>query len=884
MTHKPHQQNPPTWAIRFFQWFCNDHLADAALGDMLELYDRRRARLGKRKADLLFICNVLFFLQPFAIRRRSESTSHHTLAMYKNYFKITWRTMSRQKMYTGITVGGLALGLATCMIIFLYVRNELSYDKRYADGNHIYRFYNDYRGAQAERWTSTSPVVAQIFKTDYPEVEKVGRLVPQKWHQAGSNLFRREDRVENTYEEGFAYADNELLSILEIPFVEGNINALAKPNSIVISKRIAEKYFPNEEAMGKTVILNDDNARPYTIGGVMEDFAAHTHLHYDFFITLTNAEFWPGEQTSWCCFNYDTYVKLRPDADPAALTLKLQSLRDDHLLPYLQNNGDQSAADIKKNHFFGLQPVRDIYINTAGVSDELHHGDIRYVWLFSGIAVFILLLACINFVNLSTAKSANRAKEVGLRKVVGSVRGYLVRQFLTESVVYSLVSFALGVGMVTLALPFFNALAGKQLALPWTTLWFLPMLLMAALVVGIIAGLYPAFYLSGFKPVDVLKGSLSKGSRSSSLRGALVVFQFTTSIVLIVGTFVINKQMQFILNSKIGFDKEQVVIVQGTNTLGEQRETFKSEVLQLADVEHVTISSYLPVSGTNRGQTAFWKEGRSKEDVAVYAQEWSVDEDYIKTLGMNITMGRDFDTRASDATAIIINQAMAKDLGLPQPIGHRITKGQVYEVIGVVEDFNFESMKGQIRSLCFVLERGGAFASVKVKSSAMASVIPALNKVWQRFMPHQPFRYAFMDERYARMYADVDRTGKIFTCFAALAIVVACLGLFALSAFMVEQRGKEISIRLVMGASMKNIFRLLTQNVVGLVLISFVIAAPLSWFMAQQWLKDYTYKTPLSWDVFAIAGVLSVLIAMSTVSYHAIRAAMTNPANRLRSE
>jgi putative ABC transport system permease protein len=514
----------------------------------------------------------------------------------------------------------------------------------------------------------------------------------------------------------------------------------------------------------------------------------------------------------------------------------------------------------------------------------LRHGDVRYVWLFGGVACFILLLACINFINLSTAKSANRAKEVGLRKVVGSVRGYLVRQFLTESAMYSFVSFVLAIFIVWAALPYFNALAGRTLSIPWSAWWLFPLLLSSVIVVGLLAGIYPSFYLSAFKPIDVLKGSISRGSKSSKMRSAMVIFQFTTSITLIIGTFVIYRQMSYLLNTKVGFDKEQVIMIQGVNTLPNQR-TFKDELLKLSEVENVTISHYLPVDGTKRDQNSFWREGKSKEEKSVSAQKWYVDDDYISAMGMKLVEGRNFiQDMASDSQAVIINQAMAKAFGFTKPIGERIMTRKTYTVIGVVEDFHYESMKDKIEPLCFVRGDWGSIASVKVKTQNMASTLQSVTGVWNRLMPHQPLRYTFLDESYARMYEDVQRMGQIFASFAVLAVVVACLGLFALSAFMVEQRNKEISIRLVLGASVNNIFRLLTQNFVMLVLVSFVIAAPMAWYLMQLWLQDYAYKIDITWDVFAFAALLSVLVALLTVSYQSVRAALVNPATRLRSE
>jgi len=883
MRHTKQKDSPPKWVVRFFRWYCNDHLSEAVLGDMIEFYKRRKQKLGNRKADLLFLWNVLCFLQPFAIKRKSSPQNH--FAMFENYLKIAWRSMSRQKMYTAIKVGGFAIGLATCILIFLFIRNEISYDKQYASQS-IYRLYNDWRGPDGGQWTSFPANIHTILKNDYAEVEKAGRLIPYKWFNAGSNLIRRDDRADNTYEEGFAYADNELLEILNIPMAYGSqSNALAKPSSIVLSKKMADKYFPNEDPVGKIIILNEEKTKPFVVGGVMNDFPTNSHIHYEFLITLTNVEFWPGEQTSWCCWNYNAYIKLRPDTNIPSFEKKLTSMRETYLVSHLEKMGDQSVADVKKYHFFGVQPVEDIYLKSGKMGDEQQHGDMRYIWLFGGIAVFILLLACINFINLSTAKSANRAKEVGLRKVVGSARSFLVRQFLTESLVYSFVSFALALVLVILVMPFFNSLSGKQLSVPWTTWWLLPLLGAGAIMAGVIAGIYPAFYLSAFKPVDVLKGSVSRGSKSSTMRSAMVIFQFTTSIILIIGTFIIYEQMNFILHSKLGFSKEQVIMIQGASTLERQHDAFKNELKQLAEVENATSNNYLPVYGTNRDQNGFWKEGKQKIDKPVYGQFWYVDEDYIPTLRMKLVEGRNFNEKLkSDSAAIIINQALARAMGYKKSVGERMGNGRTYNVIGVVEDFHFDTMKGEIRPLCMVMGKGGDIVSVKVKSKNVASVLSSINKVWDKFMPHQPFRYTFLDESYARMYDDVDRTGRLFASFAGLAIIVACLGLFALSAFMVEQRSKEISIRLVMGASVRNIFRLLTQNFVKLVLVSFVIAAPISWIMMNKWLEDYKYKITITLDVFIAAGVTAVFIALLTISYQSISAALANPANRLRSE
>jgi putative ABC transport system permease protein len=877
---------PPKWAVRFFKWYCNNHLAEAVLGDMIEIYERRVGTLGKRRADLLFIWNVITFLQPFAIRKKSTLIHTNHIAMFRSNIKIAWRAMLRQRMYAAIKVGGFALGLATCIVIAVFIRHELSYDKHYKDGARIYRLYNEFKAEKLEHWLSFPASAASIIKHDFPEVEKSARLIPYEWFDGGDNLIRRDDQTEDTFEAGFVYADQELLDILEIPMVYGQReHALDKPNTIVISRRIAEKYFPNEDPTGKIFILNEDKTKPFTIGGVMENFSPYSHLQYDFLLTLTNVEFWPGEQTSWCCWNYNVYVKLKPGTDPLAFEKKLVSVRDTHYVGYLEKEGNQEAADVKKNHTFKLQAITDIYLKSTDMGDMGSRGDMRYIWLFGSIAIFILLLACINFINLSTAKSANRAKEVGLRKAVGSIRSYLVRQFLTESMLYSFISFLIAIALVAITLPWFNALAGKTISVPWTEWWTIPSLVMSAIVVGVIAGIYPSFYLSSFKPIDVLKGSVRLGAKSSALRSSMVVFQFTTSIILIIGTFVINRQMNYILNTKVGFDKDQVVMIQGANTLDKQLRPFKNELLQLSQVKNVTITDYLPVGGTKRDQNGFWLEGKQKEDKSVGAQRWNVDEDYLKTMGMKLVEGRNFNHEiASDSQAVIINQSMARALGLKKPLGARIANWQTFTVIGVVEDFHFESMKGKIGPLCMTMGWWGSIVSVKVGGDDMKGNLAAITGVWNKFMPNQPFRYTFLDDSYSRMYDDVRRMGNIFATFAALAIIVACLGLFALSAFMAEQRTKEISIRLVLGASVNSIFRLLTQNFMKLVIISFVIATPAAWFMMNEWLADYAYRIDLTWDVFIISGVISVMVALLTVSYQSLRAAFVNPATSLRSE
>jgi len=811
--------------------------------------------------------------------------------MYKNYFTIGWRNLLKQKMFSFIKIGGFALGIAACLLITLFIRDELSYDRQYTQGDRIYRVIGvfQYLG-QTYRDVWFQAPFAQALKSDYPEIEKAGRYNSSELFGMGHAQIRRDDTMENTYEEGFTYIDQELLEILQVPMVFGNLkHCLDEPNTIVITRRKAEKYFPNENPVGKLMILNDNTEQPFKVGGVIENLPTTSHLQFDFFVTLHNREMWPGEQTFWGATNYPTYFLLKEGVDPRAFEKKItEGIIQKYLLPLWIKEGRTDAEKIAQNARLELQPIQDIHLYSAQIAEPLDEkGDIRFVWLFGAVAGFILLIAAINFINLSTAKSANRAKEVGLRKTVGSYRGHIIQQFLTESVLFSVLSFALGIAVAQLALPFFNTLAAKSLTFPWALPWFIPTLLGASLFVGIIAGIYPAFYLSSFKPIQVLKGNLSRGSKNSMTRSSLVVFQFASSIVLIISTFVIYKQMHYILDKEVGFDKEQVVMIHGTNTLGDRAGTFKDELLQLSAVKSVSISDYLPVDGTKRDNNAFWNEGRQKMDEAVGAQKWSVDHDYIKTMGMKIVAGRDFSRdMKSDTAAIIINQTMAKELGLNEPLGKPVQNAwQHFTVVGVIEDFHFASLREEIRPLGLIL--GGfrpSVIAVKTQSDDLAGTLSSIEAIWKKVAPNQPIRYTFLNENFARMYDDVQRMGRIFTSFSLLAIIVACLGLFALSAFMVEQRGKEISIRLVLGASLKSIFSLLTINFLKLVLIAIIIATPLAWYMMKKWLEDFSYKTEITWDIFMLAATLAACIALLTISYQAIRAALAKPVTNLKSE
>ncbi len=811
--------------------------------------------------------------------------------MFQNFFRIALRQLKKQGVYSAIKIGGFALGIATCLLIALYIRSESSYDRDYANGDRLYRLMQQYRrddGSVGTGPAQPAPMAAAI-KAEFPQVELAGRLMPYAlFTGAGSNEVRVQGQTQDIFEEGFTYVDQSVFDMFGFPMVYGDrAHALTEPGSIVISESKAQKYFPNQDPVGKILYLNDDMSQPHRIGGVIKD-PDHTHLTFNFYLSLTGHELWKGEQQTWLAGNYDNYLLLRPGVDAISLQKKLLELYKKYSLPEMAGYMKNPEKMYSRMTFY-LEPVRDIHLNYTD-DDSIHHGDSRFVLLFGVVGAFILLLACINFINLSTARSANRAKEVGLRKVVGSQRSGLIVQFLVESLVLSYFSFLLALGMAWVLLPVFEGITNARLQMPWAEWWLLPVVVSAATVVGVLAGLYPAVYLSRFRPVDVLKGSVARGSRGSGLRSALVVFQFTTSVILIIATIVVYRQVHFIMNKKMGYDKDQVMLIQGTGSMANTKlASLKTTLLGLEGVKKVSISDMLPVSGGKRNMMSYWRVGREKLDQRVTAQSWWVDDDYIATFGMKLVRGRSFSANmASDSSAVVINEAMVARLGLKDPVGTELSYGDSarfkMRIVGVVADFNYESVKDVVQPLALHLGNWATMVAVKTNTADMAGLIKKVGAVWKTFSPQQELRYNFLDESFARMYDDVRRTGNIFTALATLAIVIASLGLFALSAFMAEQRQKEVGIRKVLGATVAQLTGLLSRDFLRLVLLSIFIASPLAYWGMHKWLEGYAYRAPISGWIFVLAGLLVAAIALLTISFQAIKAALANPARTLRSE
>jgi putative ABC transport system permease protein len=811
--------------------------------------------------------------------------------MLKNYLKIAWRNLLKSKGFSLINISGLSIGIAACILIAVYILHETSYDKYVPNSENIYRVVGRLEmDGTTDYTTHFSANLARTVDADFDEIEQAGRIMDNDlFYGAGSNEIQIDDEPMQHHEEGFTYADQAILDIFNIPMVYGDRQtALSEPKTIVISESVSKKFFKDQNPIGHVIYLNGNREDPRKITGVMEDFPTNSHLHYDYFLTLTGVEFGKGEQDRWIQSNYKNYVSIRPGTSVEVFGQTLGStVVSKYLKPAMAAAGLAMAETIEKNAKIYLQPLEEIHLYSAAIETESpFRNDIKIVWIFGTVAFFILLLASINFVNLSTAKSANRAKEVGLRKVVGSSRTHLVFQFLSESMLITAIAFVIGLVLAQVFMPVFQEMTGIALALPWDSPIFVPILLLSALVVGGIAGFYPSVYLSAFSPINVLKGKLRLGSRSGGFQTSLVVFQFTVSIILIIGTLVINEQLSFILTSKVGFEKDQVIQLYGTNMLGDKDEIFKAELERINGIESVTISDYLPLENTKRNGNSFVNEGRENIDQTVSGQVWQIDEDYLETLGIELIAGRNFDkTIATDREGIIVNEKMVKELNITDPIGKKVSRfGQLNEIIGVVKDFRFDNMKERVEPLAMFLGKSNTIISVKTNTADMPALLAIIEGKWDQFAPNLAFRYAFMDDTFARMYDNVRRIKIIFTSFAFLAILVACLGLFALSAYMVEQRSKEMSIRKVLGASFKGIYGMLTQKFIYMILGSLVLASPIAYYLLNNWLKDYEYKIDIGWQSFALAGVLAAVMAIGTVSYHAIKSASINPANTLKGE
>jgi putative ABC transport system permease protein len=819
-----------------------------------------------------------------------------------NYIVTAFRNLRRHKFYTIINMAGLSVGIAACLVIMLFVVNELSYDRYHAKGNRIYRVNTEIKfGSNHMKIASGYPVMAEMFRQNYSEIESIVRF-----RDRGRRYVRNVNSKDKT-RENVVWTDSTFFDVFSVPVLEGNPRtALREPNSVAISRKMAAKYFPQGTALDQSLILDDDSYCKVT--AVYDDIPPNSHFHFDMLRPITSLDDMKSV-TLIGGSDAHVYLLMRDGADVQALESKFPAFVQTHVMPQIADavGGDPSYEKFRAAGniwAYTLMPLKDIHLHSELIAEFEANGSITYVYLFSAIALFILVIACINFTNLSTARCANRAREVGVRKVVGSQRFQLINQFLSESFILTLFSIGLAMLVAYFFLPVFNGLSDKQLEIPFHQPAFYGFVLGASVFVALLAGLYPAFFLSAFKPAAVLKGKLALGMKSRYVRGGLVVFQFIVSIFLIISTITVQRQLSFVQSKRLGFEKDQLIIVKEVALLGSNIQAFKDEVLRNAVFTSATISGFVPVGGGWRSSDTYWKDGvapaQNNIQDMVNIQNWDVDLDYLKTYQMKIKSGRGFTEEfLSDSTAVILNETAVARFKLgDNPVGKKIshfngqrpdgspdpTKIQSFTIVGVVEDFHFESLRDNIGPLGLFLHKSNGRVTFRFDAANAAAAIAIIEREWKKLASDSPLQFSFADDDFGKMYSSEQKLGKIFAIFSVLAILIACLGLFALTAFTAEQRTKEIGIRKALGASFNSIILLLSKDFGRLILIAFVLAIPLAWYGVQQWLAGYAYKTEIGVPVYLLAGGLIVFIALITVSYQSIKAANGNPVESLRIE
>ena len=804
--------------------------------------------------------------------------------MIKNYIKVAFRNIARQKFFAFINVTGLAIGICCCLLILAFVNEEFSYDNFHPNKENIYRIALDRKFPDNAFVYSRSPMpMGQTMVNDLPSVQSFTRI-----YAAFNELtFRLDDRYFD--ETNVMAVDSTFFDFFQVEFLDGDKStALDLPNSLIITEAMAIKYFGNEPAVGKQLTIQ--NIGEMMVRGVVKPMPVNSHFHFDFLFSLSSM---PGlyRNSFWGSYLAHTYIKLEPGADVKTIEANMRDITKTYMEPQVQSIlgidwGQYEAAGNDHNYF--LQPLESIHLNSNFQWELEPNGNKTIVYLFLAISVFILLIACINFINLTTARAANRAREVGMRKVLGALKNQLIAQFLIESILMCLVATALATGLATLILPFFNDLAGKSFQTDsLLTLEVVVGLAIFSIGLGIMAGLYPAFVLSAYKPIVVLKGRASSGAKNSWLRNTLVILQFGISIILVIGTLIIYQQIEYMNSKPLGFDKDQLVIIERTSLLGQETEAFKNIILDNPNVSTISGSNTFP-GRLITGGTFTDVQGDASDRYLI--PNLRGDYDLIETMGLDVIAGRAFDERiVTDTTAIIINEAAARTFGWSDPIGKQLQpiNGPIYNVIGVVKDFHFESLHQDIGPLALFasdFQHGANIMVAKISNENVAATLKSIESAWDQFVQQRPVEFTFVDQDFGALYEAEARSGKLFSSFALLAIVIACLGAFGLAAFLASQRKKEIGIRKVLGASVTSIVRLLSNEFVKLILIANVLAWPIAYYLMNEWLSSFAYAIGVNLWYFALATLVSIVIALLTVSFHSIRAALSNPSDTLHTE
>ncbi len=819
--------------------------------------------------------------------------------MLKNYIKTAFRSLIKQRVYSGINILGLAVSITACLLIMLYVKHELSYDRFFSDADRIYKMVLERKYPNHVTHYSVIPhSFAKAVQQDFPEVESTLHLFgPNK--NAVITYKVSDTEIKSFDDNFFLEADSTFFNFFDLTLVKGDKKtALALANQAIISEKMAKKFFGNEDPLGK--ILGGDDGE-IKITGVFKNLPDNTHLKSDFISSLAGPQYQKFiNEENYTGFDSHTYIKLKPGADPKALEAKFPKMVDTYAAARIEHDLGKSWEDYKKagnGYVYTLQPLTSIHLDPTNLESTITpSGNQKYVYILSFIALLIVVIACINFMNLATARSAERAREVGVRKVMGSFRSQLILQFLTEAVLLSLIATIIAMVGVYLLLPSFNDLAEKQLQFILSA-DVLFGLIGFALLVGILAGLYPAFTLSSYSPVVVMKGNFSGSSKGSWLRNGLVIFQFMISIVLIVGTIVVGQQMSFMQNKNLGFDKEQVLVVKRAFSLDKKFETFIEEIRRMSEVQSVAATSSMVGNRDDVFGQQFQAEGSSE---ILTVKSMILDDDFAQAIGFELKEGLFFAKESNDSLNVLLNETAVKTMGLADPVGRKLfqndqnndgsTTTRVFNIVGIVKDFHFQSLRDEITPLViYCRERFGKnfvcqYVAIRLKPNNFQEAISKIENKWKELVPSQPFKYEFLDDNLNHGYAEEQRSGKMFAVFSSLAIIIACVGLFGLSAYTASLRTKEIGIRKVLGSSVGKVVILLSKDFTKLVVIAFVLAVPLSWWMMDTWLKGFAYRIPLGVSSFITAGVLALGIAWVTVSYQSIKAAIVNPVKSLKSE
>jgi len=814
--------------------------------------------------------------------------------MFKNNLKIALRNFFKQKVYTFINVMGLAVGVASCLLIVLFVRNEFSYDKYFEANDRIYRMVLERIYPNHSTFYALVPQsFEEVAKRDFVEIEQSTNV---NNFREFILTYKNERDEENQFDESVLAVDSNYFEVFNYPLIKGSPeNALSLPNQIVVTEEMAKRYFGNADPMGKVLRAGD---LEFKVTGICKDVPANSHFEFSAILSRSTFPFTRREEFTG--FSTYTYFKLREGSDPKALEAKLPQLVEKYAAAQIERNLGKSWADYKKEgngYRYFLQPLSGIHLYPIYLEYQMKAGgNITSVYILICVSILILVIACINFMNLATARSAERAKEVGVRKVMGSFRQQLITQFLTESFVLSAMGVVMALFLVQFVLPFFNDLTAKQLTLP-VDIFSLGILLLFTACIGLLAGLYPSFILSSFNPVAVMKGAFTGTPKGKWIRNGLVVFQFWISIVLIIGTLVIMEQIKYMRERQLGFDKEQLLVVErGFSLSPQQADTYIKQLRQLPEVVRASGSFAIPGGENNFFGVQFQPEGSSE---ILTTKSMVIADGLAETLGLELLEGRWFSEQTHDSLSVILNETAAKMMDLTDPVGRKLVDMQqdengnpiavTFTVIGIVRDFNFISLRDEITPLAIqsneVFNGGNQFFLARIKPGEIPSAIKKIETLWKKIVPEQNFKFSFLDESLDQQYRSEQQAGKLFSVFSGLAIFVACIGLFALSAYITTLRTKEIGVRKVLGASVVSVILLLSKDFTRMIVLAFVLAIPVAWYVMENWwLQNFAYRIQISVWIILVAGAVAFIIAWLTVSYQSIKAAIRNPVKSLRYE